>query len=378
MQTKWLERAPYFFASGAMALSFLALKKIFDTPDLKNNQVESLSYEMPRMKSQPKDIDLRGRKLVVKYKGFESSENNGKVVPPLPGKNQIKNIDPKKAKADEKKNAKKDVKDKNEKKVAKKDSDKKETQSSPSNQDSLYGQKLKESDSLSKTANHVGNSFPQSIPGSQVAGGVDLVVANTEKEKNKISYEQWKTLLFSEPTTENKAKILAALKAHEIDEVSFVRLAKELYNEGAGSTLNEKQKLGLDLLKAQFSAKAFVALLSLIQESTPEEVQKEITNGLKAYAEVSKFGILNQLLYASDARVVSTAQSLIGEALSALENRQIASSREGRGLGFGTASVVFSQFKSFLPGLKRLTAANNDNIAKKATELMETIQHLSS
>lgn len=382
MTETWIERAPYLLVAGVLILSFTAFKKIMDPQSLEKEEI-NYSYEMPRVKVVSKGFSFSGRKIIASYRGFEE-DNAGNHDPQNQTTTTDSNETQKPTASLDKTSANKAQKGKDDKKntkanakTAKKEDNKKNnklaqlakpqmTVTIHPNSDG-FNTKMRNLDNNEVSENKSGYAtvYPNNLQARQV------VNVQNEEDTDKLTPQQWRSLLFSQPSSKNIAQFEEAYKKKEVDEAAYFQIANELFSDTAA----DRQKAGFEILKASPSAKAFTILVSHIQESTADALKTEITSVLKTYSETSKFGILSQLLFSAEARVVQTAQSLIAQALAKLQNTQTqANGRETRSPGSTAANP--QAFNGFLPGLKRLMASNNSAIASAAQSLVEAINSL--
>jgi hypothetical protein len=352
------EQAPYFAIGIVLFLSFVAMKQIMQ-PLKVEKEAESLSYEMPRAKSEFA-FQLAGRSIERKRIGGlseKADEVQGTAQPAMTAKAvsqpDAKKKDAKQAKKDDKKKKNNSKTAQNQKPQIKID-----IQSGPDR----YSQKLSDLDKGESVANAV---FTGRAP---VA--FNPVVNDITEEEDKLTAQQWRALLFAQPTTTNRDRFLAAYRSQHIDEAAFYQIVTELFTD----TASDRSKAGFELLKSTPSVKSFSILLSHYQESTSEPMKLAIAGVLKTYSDVSRFGILNQLLFAKEAAVVSAAQSLISQAISSYQNPQTISGRDSRRPGSTLKNPA--PLKNFLPGLKRLVGSNSQTISQQAQNLIDTIQSL--
>lgn len=366
----FLDRAPFWVVGGVLMVSFLAMKKIME-PQVLNSAEVGESYEMPRVKSDF-GIQIFSKNIIRKYFGFNDGSRVASAEPAL-AQNAVNPAHPAKVAKVAKSQAKKEdpKKKKDDKKTAKNSNNIKiKATVSVNVQEGAdrYSQKLSETDSDVKSEGPVAY-----IP----AESVSVVTPSPMiEEEDKLSAQQWRALIFSQPTSANQSKFLAAYRAKDIDESSFYQIVHELLIDTAA----DRQKAGLELYKATPSVKTYTALLAQYQQTTTESLRAQVGEVLKSYSDVSKFSVLNQLLYSSDARVVSSAETLLSQAIAKFQAQQSASNlgRDTRSPGSTTTVQSAAVLKNFLPGLKRLMTSNNSTISQQAQSIVESINALNT
>lgn len=354
--------------AGVLVASGYALKKILNTT-ASQSENQDLSYEMPRARSEAPFYSLAGRKAIRQLHSVprEAPRPMGNVVPAT-GKPADANATPKTAQAAKKPDAKKNTKTAQKKK--------------PQMTVSVINMPPARMKSFDVQAN--GNNTQNNQLGAFEAAPTTknpAVSSANDDDKVKMSAAQWRSLLFGQPTAKNGNDFLKAYQSDEVEETAFYQISEELLIDGA----SDRQKLGYELLKATPSEKSFAVLMNHYQEKNLELLRTEITATLKTYGDVARFPILTKLLYSADVRVVQAAQSLLTQAIAAhnQHNNGNGNGNHGSNIGRDTrapgSSVLSpSQFKGFLPALRRLLTSNDPTVVQQAQVLLDSIQALRS
>jgi hypothetical protein len=358
MNQSSLKNATIVLVAGVFLASGYALKKIMQSTPVRQDAQE-LSYEMPRARTEAPGYSLAGRRVI---RTLHTAGGRGQNVPPaqavLPA--ATKPADPKKAAA-----------------AAKKPDPKKTAKANSANRKPKMTVGVTEANKVRMSGFKV--TANSSNPDPAMTGFANaektanpVAAAPIEEEKTKLSIGQWRSLLFNQPTAKHGSEFLAAYQDREVDEAGFYQVTEELMIDNAP----DRHKLGMDLLKATPSVKAFTVLLKHHNEKAPEALRTEITAVLKTYGEVSRFPILVKLLYSSELRVVQTAQALLTQTIASMQTNGSQGAQDGRDARAPATPVPASQLTSFVPALKRLLTSNDAVVAQQAQTLLDSIQSL--
>jgi hypothetical protein len=349
-----LKNATIVLVAGVLLASGYAVKKIMQTSATPRQEIQELSYEMPRARDEAPGYSLAGRRVIrtLHTAGGSKAAPAQAILPAA-----MKPVDPKKAAA----NAKKPDPKKTAKATPPRRKPKVTVGVTEANKTRMSGFKV--------TANASNPEQTMSGFSNTERTANPVAAAPAEEEKAKLSIGQWRSLLFSQPTAKHGSEFLAAYQEKEVDETGFYQVAEELMIDNAA----DRHKLGIELIKATPSVKAFTTLLKHHTEKAPGALRAEIESILKSYGETSKFPILVKLLYSSELRVVQTAQALLTQTLASMQNNGNQGQQDGRDARSPATPVPAAQLNSFVPALKRLLTSNDVTVAQQAQTLLDSI-----
>jgi hypothetical protein len=336
------------FAMAALLLG--GLGSLFKAPKaISSNGDQDIVYEMPRPKNfVTAGFDLNGREIDRDY------------------------INPfsKKAKKDE---AKKD--DKKTAAQAAADAKKK----------TAVAQKKAAATNKPKVAITVVNDKPHSTlsgdsghnTGSAYGGaGRAQVQANTgnngntavETDTNKTSPDQWRALLSAQPTSENLAKLIAALVKGEVDQGTYNTIVADLLS----SSKHDVQALGVDAASYSYGVSTF-SLVANKMDTLKADTKTQAQAYLMSYTAGTRLNILASALKSSDTETVVTAAEIVlqGYAQAKAGVSQTASTRPGRGETTGSSVANYTQFVTIF---RTLATSNDAAIAGIAQTALGQIQ----
>ncbi|MFN9066984.1 MAG: hypothetical protein ACK5V3_07130, partial [Bdellovibrionales bacterium] len=196
-----------------------------------------------------------------------------------------------------------------------------------------------------------------------------------QPEKEKLTADQWKSLVLSQPSQENILRLVEALKKDEIDNVSFIEIATTLIRDNS----EEKKKLGVMALTASLSVESFSAAVKL-QGSLSGSLQKIVQDYLFSYNRIQGIAILDQALKSSDIEVRTAAADMISRAVTAIRSGQpLFSSSTGRGSrGEASSSTTLDSYRRLLPTLQWLMTNPNLGLTQWAQSLLSQLQSSST
>ena len=337
------------------------MKKIMQTSDSRP-ETEELSYEMPRARTETPGYSLAGRRVI---RTLHSAP--GKTPPPMGV-----TVPPAAKTAPNAKTAAAAAKKPDPKKTAQNTKGRK-----PKVSINVVSADKTRMSNFKVTANGSAPDVPMAGFSNSGPAANPVVAVTDDEDKSKLSIGQWRSLLFSQPTAKHGQEFLAAFQSKDIDENGYYQVSEELMIDNAA----DRHKLGVQLMQAIPSVKAFTVLLKHYNEKTPEPLRTEIAAMLKSYGEVSRFSILVKLLYSNDLRVVQTAQALLTTALATMQannggNQGQGGPQDGRDARTPATPAPTTQLNSFVPALKRLLTSNDATVAQQAQALLDSIQAL--
>jgi hypothetical protein len=196
-----------------------------------------------------------------------------------------------------------------------------------------------------------------------------------QPEKEKLTADQWKSLVLSQPTQENILRLVNALKMDEIDNLSFIEIATTLIRDNS----EEKKKLGVMALTSSLSVESFSSAVKL-QSSLTGSLQKTIQDYLFSYNRLQGIVILDQALKSSDVEVRTAAADMISRAVTAIRSGQpLFSNSTGRGSrGEASSSTTLNSYRRLLPTLQWLVTNPNLGLTQWAQGLLSQLQSTST
>jgi hypothetical protein len=188
-------------------------------------------------------------------------------------------------------------------------------------------------------------------------------------EKVSLSPGQWRSLLQAQPTLKHGADFFAGLQAGDVERGTYFLISRELMSDAS----EERQKLGLFLLKQVPSAESFMVLVSQYKDAS----QKEVYETLMTYSEASRLPFLKQVLASEDSRSIQMAVQIIAKVVDSQQPGK--NDQMGRDLR-GTRNIAYvppTQLQLFIPVLEHLvTQSKKPEIAEQAQILKDKIRAL--
>lgn len=203
--------------------------------------------------------------------------------------------------------------------------------------------------------------------GANGAAAGDTAATDTT-DTNKNSADQWRALLNAQPTKENVDKMVAAVKAGELDSASFYSIVADLLKNNKADT----QKMGIYALSASgYKSQAFV-LASEHYEQLAPEAQTAAHTYLVSYATKGYLTILQGALQSSNTAVVEVAAQVVIEGYQAAKSGNAsAPPRSSRGDEVASAASGYSKF---VPIFQSLARSGDAAIAQLANSALSQIQ----
>lgn len=201
--------------------------------------------------------------------------------------------------------------------------------------------------------------------------GAENFEPEEQPEKEKLTADQWKSLVLSQPTQANILLLVEAQKNNEIDIDSFLQIAETLIRDNS----EEKKKLGILALTSTLSAESF-ALAVKTQGTLGVELQKVLQDYLFSYNRPQGIMILDQVLKSTDVDVRNAAAQTITRAVEVIRSGQplfsSASTRGSRGEASSTTSLT--NYRRLLPTLQWLATNPSSGLTQWAQGLLSQLQ----
>jgi hypothetical protein len=196
-----------------------------------------------------------------------------------------------------------------------------------------------------------------------------------QPEKEKLTADQWKSLVLSQPTQENILRMVEALKNDEIDSASYLEISSTLIRDNS----EEKKKLGVMALTAHLSVENF-SMAVKVQGTLTGSLQKAVQDYLFSYNRIQGIAILDQALKSQDTEVRTVAADMISRAVTAIQSGQpLFSTSTGRGSrGEASSSTTLNSYRRLLPTLQWLVSNPNLGLTQWAQRLLSQLQSSST
>jgi hypothetical protein len=196
-----------------------------------------------------------------------------------------------------------------------------------------------------------------------------------QPEKEKLTADQWKSLILSQPTQENILRLIEALKKDEIDSSSYLEIASTLMRDNS----EEKKKLGVMALTANLNLESF-SIAVKIQGSLTGAPQKSVQDYLFSYNRIQGISVLDQALKSQDTEVRTVAADVISRAITAIRSGQpLFSTSTSRGSrGEASSSTTLETYRRLLPTLQWLVSNPNLGLTQWAQGLLSQLQSSST
>lgn len=347
----------WYITGSVLVFSFIAMKKLTQETVVLQTTDEEINYSMPRPDAFVPPYDLSGKKIRIRIHG----EQPAATVAPV-----LKVVADRKAPA--KATSKKDDKKKNKKTAQKKTETTKTAQLTTRVVDSSLHASIK--------ADLIKNNFAlmQNNNVNSVYNNNAVFNKDTEKsdEKVKMTEQQWKELLYAQPTQANAQLYLKAMQGGEVSAASYYKMSDSLLKDEN----SQRQQLGLYLLKQSVTAESFQVLVQNYRESTPEALRAQIYGAMKVYSQPAYFAELNKVLLSKDKSSTQFALQILQLALSKSGNTgSVIASRDNRSSAVAQSP---SLLKTFVPNLQRLVSSNDVSVSQTADALLLEIQSLTT
>ncbi len=189
-------------------------------------------------------------------------------------------------------------------------------------------------------------------------------------EKNKLSADQWRSLLLGQPTKENIAKFINAYNTLEVDESTFYLITNELLHDSK----SDVQFLGLSAAGSFHNSNSFSSVASAYDQLNAEN-QSKAQAFLMSFSTSQRSNVLLVVLKSSNPVVVDLATQVILKGFhdSSSGSVGVVDPRSSRGDINETANLV-SDYQKFVPIFQQLAKGSDPTIANIASSALRQIQ----
>lgn len=347
----------WYITGSVLVFSFIAMKKLMQEPAYIHTVEEEINYTMPRPEAFIPPYDMSGKKIRTKIHGEQVAAATTPVLKVVADR-----------KAPAKIANKKDDKKKNKKTSQKKTETTKTAQLSTRVVDSslhasIKSDLIKNNFSLNQN-NNVNNSYNNNA------------IVNKDKEnkdeKVKMTEQQWKELLYAQPTQANAQLFLKAMQDGEVSSGTYYKMSDSLLKDDN----SQRQQLSMYLLKQTVTAESFQVLVQNYRESTPEALRAQIYSAMKVYAQPAYFTELNKVLVSKDKTATQFALQILQLAL--IKNGNTGGTVVARDNRSSTVAQSPSLLKTFVPNLQKLVSSNDVLVSQSADNILQEIQSLTT
>lgn len=192
---------------------------------------------------------------------------------------------------------------------------------------------------------------------------------NNPDNEDRMSAEQWRALLQSEPTFENMKKLIQATSEQKVPVGEFYMIIEDLL----ASQNPQTQSVGLFGAQAMPSAQSF-SIIARHYELFSEQTKKFADQILFDYNQPQLLSSISQALQSSEEVVALKAGEILQKGIQDLRSGTPTSSRTPRGGSVAQAGVT--QYNSMIPLLQQLSASPQGSIAQMASSILAQIQSL--
>lgn len=320
-----------------------------------------INYKMARPDQAFSEYTLEGRELDQVYEGLPPEKKKAIIAK--------KKADAAKAKAKEAKakvDAKKKEDDKKKQALAAKQKQANQLQASIQERQSQLKKQLENQRAQSQST----NSNQEAI---SVQGGAANAPAQDEdanKGKPKKTYAEWRSLIFSSPTSENIGQFVTAYRKGEVTATELQAMAQDLLDQND----NTLKGLGLAILR---SVPSLQSLSQLVHEQAnlPAAYQSYVESALVNYFLAQNVGYLKSALQTRDQMLQSKVLSLLQTNLPKINVNDFSMFNErGRG-SVSDVNVTMQSFVVLVPALTSLSSTNDESgLAATAQQVLSLIQ----
>ena len=198
-----------------------------------------------------------------------------------------------------------------------------------------------------------------------------------EKEVDKKTAGEWKSLVLSQPTDAHIQEMVKALPLGEIELDTYLEITETLIKDNS----QDKRQKGLVALSAVYRQEAFVMASHLATE-TDTATQKLLTDYMYNYNRTQTLGVLDSVLKSTDAIAAAAAAQSITKAIQNIQANNTSASQTGGTGGRANGSrsggtvqqLTISSYQRFIPTLKFVMAKNLNNLSQWAQNLLSQLQ----
>ncbi|UYL10017.1 hypothetical protein B9G69_005430 [Bdellovibrio sp. SKB1291214] len=200
-----------------------------------------------------------------------------------------------------------------------------------------------------------------------ITGGTTATDGNKQAtDKDKLTANQWRSLVLGQPTKENVNKMVVAYMDKELNDSEFYGIVNELLK----NSNTETQSLGLSAASSFYSSTAFNTVATNYKTLSTEN-QTAAMAYMLGFANAGRLSALASSLKNSDSEVVALAAEVVVKGYNSAKSGTTTSSTRSRGDAFANALTNYDQFREIF---KALTTSSNAEIASAATFALSQIQ----
>ena len=190
-----------------------------------------------------------------------------------------------------------------------------------------------------------------------------------DPKANKKTYAEWRSSLFANPTPENLALFIAALRKNELSITEFQYMAQDLVDQ---SDLKLKG-LGLMALRSMPSLASLSQLAHL--PAALGNYQAYVDQSLMAYLQPQNLQFLNQALLTQDKVLIVKSLNLLSTNLTKFSQGDFSGLVDPRNRREGEV-VTFSMvsYRTLLPVLSQLGSSEDQDLSAIAQQITTLIQ----
>lgn len=361
-----LSKAEKFLAAvaGAAIVAFIGFFALINKKSMVtkfNFAAESgINYKMARPDQAFSEYTLEGRELDQVYEGLPEAKKKAIAK---------KKAEIAKAKAKAKVDAKK--KEEEKKKTAQvKLKQAKDAQAQALNQQRQNELKKLLDTNKTQTKPVTAEAQPAAYSGQVAGQGNQVLDDGTGKAKAKKTYPEWRTLIFSNPTSESIGQFVTAYRKNEVTATELQAMATDLLDQND----NNLKGLGLQILR---SVPSLQSLSQLVHEqaSLPASYQSYVESALVSYFLPQNITYLKSALQTRDQLLLSKVLGLLQANLPKINVNDFSMFNErGRG-SVSDVNVTIQSFVVLVPALTTLSTSNDESgLAGTAQQVLSLIQ----
>lgn len=193
---------------------------------------------------------------------------------------------------------------------------------------------------------------------------------NEVKNQNEMAAGQWRSLLLASPTEENLAKLLTAYSKKELESSELLEIVNDLLSDKR----TDVQNLGIIALHVNYSVQAF-SLATQHYEQIDETLKSKMDSYLKNYSSSGRLDVLASALTSHDSATVTLATRVLVQGYKeAKAGGKTGTATDPRLVRVSGPFGVVSSYNQFIPILKRLSAATDQEVASAASAALSQMQ----
>ena len=190
---------------------------------------------------------------------------------------------------------------------------------------------------------------------------VDNKAETKISETEKLSGNQWRSLLAADPSQKNVSLLVAAFLRGEVEEASFYVVVNDLLS----NSKNEVQQLGVWAAASTPSARSFV-LLANQMDSLSEGAAKQAEAALAEYAQGSRQGAILRVLASNESEAVVRAIEIVVKGYQTSQTEQ----GGGRGDRGDVKEQALASYVRYIPALNALQGNADARIVEAASQAL--------